>query len=82
MNAPLLSQETFPTPLLSPGSLPRPRRGGGDSERSSVALPCVFQGQAPHPGELGGVIAGLALLHARVGNEVQRLEASEATSAC
>lgn len=75
MNALLLSQETFPTQLLSLCSLPSPREGGSDSERSSIALPCMFQGQAPHPGELSRVITGLALLQARVGNEVRRLEA-------
>lgn len=55
---------------------PQARQRGSDSRRSSIALPCVFQGQAPHPEELR------ALLHARVGNEVQRLEASETASAC
>jgi len=70
MNALLLSQETFPTQLVSFCSLPRPQEGGRDGERSSVALPCMFEGQAPHPGELSGVITGLALLQARMGNKV------------
>lgn len=61
-NALLLSQETFTTQLLSLSPLPSPWEGDSDNEHSSIALPCVFQGQALHPEELSGVVTGLALL--------------------
>ena len=46
-----------------------------------LSLAC-FKARLHVPGELSGVITGLALLQARVGNEVRRLEASETRSAC